>query len=94
MALKTYLRARTIHARMGTDAAGNPRMDAQLTREELEWLRQVDVEAPVKPELPQAVGSRLVELGLVIRLVEGGYQLTTLGRERLSEATAAHSERS
>ena len=69
-------------------------MDAQLTPEELHWLREVDIDAPVKPELPQAVGSRLVELGLVIRLVEGGYQLTTLGRERLSEATTADSDRS
>ena len=64
-------------------------MDAQLTSEEFHWLQQVDVDAPVKPELPAAVGARLVDLGLVIRLVEGGYQLTTLGRERLSETSVA-----
>jgi len=60
-------------------------MDAQLTPEELDWLRQLDTDAPVKPELPQAIGARLVELGLAIKLVEGGLQLTTLGRDRLSE---------
>jgi hypothetical protein len=69
-------------------------MDAQLTPEEFHWLRQVDVDAPVKPELPPAVGARLADLGLVISLVEGGYQLTTLGRERLSEDSAVtHSDR-
>ena len=60
-------------------------MDKPLTPEELDWLGQLDTEAPVKPELPPAVGERLVSLGLAIRLVEGGLQLTTLGRERLSE---------
>jgi hypothetical protein len=64
-------------------------MDTQLTAEELHWLRQVDIDAPVKPELPPAIGARLDELGLVIKLVEGGYQLTSLGRERLSESQAA-----
>ena len=64
-------------------------MDTQLTAEELHWLRQVDIDAPVKPELPAAIGARLDELGLVIKLVEGGYQLTSLGRERLSESQAA-----
>jgi hypothetical protein len=60
-------------------------MDKPLTPEELDWLGQLDTEAPVKPELPTSVADRLVGLGLAIRLVEGGLQLTTLGRERLSE---------
>ncbi|HZN25253.1 MAG TPA: hypothetical protein VFB75_13565 [Burkholderiales bacterium] len=60
-------------------------MDAQLTREELDWLTQLDTDAPVKPELPPAIASKFVDLGLAIRLVEGGLQLTTLGRQRLSE---------
>jgi hypothetical protein len=59
-------------------------MDAQLTQEELDWLRQLDTDAPVKPELPPAIAERLETLGLAIKLVEGGLQLTTLGRERLS----------
>ena len=61
-------------------------MDKQLTQEELDWLRRLDVDAPVKPELPPAIAERLVDLGLAIRLVEGGLQLTSLGRERLSES--------
>lgn len=60
-------------------------MDAQLTQEELDWLAQLDTDAPVKPELPPAIASKFVDLGLAIRLVEGGLQLTTLGRQRLSE---------
>ena len=60
-------------------------MDKPLTAEELDWLRQLDTEAPVKPELPAGVGDRLVGLGLAIRLVEGGLQLTALGRDRLQE---------
>jgi hypothetical protein len=60
-------------------------MDKPLSPEELDWLNQLDTDAPVKPELPPAVAERLVNLGLAIRLVEGGLQLTTLGRERLSE---------
>ena len=61
-------------------------MDAPLTPEELGWLRQLDTDAPIKPELPAPVGERLVHLGLAITLVEGGLQLTALGRERLSDA--------
>jgi hypothetical protein len=61
-------------------------MDSKLTPEELEWLRRLDIDAPVKPDLPDAIGNRFVELGLAIRLVEGGLQLTELGRERLSQA--------
>ena len=59
-------------------------MDADLTHEELDWLRTLDVDAPVKPEVPQPAAERFVALGLAIRLVEGGLQLTTLGREHLS----------
>jgi hypothetical protein len=64
-------------------------MDAPLTSEELDWLRQLDTDAPIKPELPAPIGKRLVDLGLAITLVEGGLQLTALGRERLSEAGSA-----
>ena len=59
-------------------------MDPELTPEELDWLRTLDVDAPVKPDVPAPIAERLVTLGLVIRLVEGGLQLTTLGREHLS----------
>ena len=61
-------------------------MDTPLTSEELDWLGQLDTDAPIKPEVPAPVGKRLVDLGLAITLVEGGLQLTALGRERLSEA--------
>lgn len=59
-------------------------MDPKLSAEELEWLGKLDTVAPVKPEVPKPISARLVELGLAIELVEGGLQLTTLGRERLS----------
>ena len=61
-------------------------MDAPLTAEEIEGLERLDTVDPHKPELPEPIAARLVELGLAIRLVEGGLQLTTLGRERLSES--------
>lgn len=61
-------------------------MDSKLTAEELGWLRQLDTEAPVKPELPAAIADRLVEQGLAIRLVEGGLQLTAFGREHLTQS--------
>jgi hypothetical protein len=64
-------------------------MDTPLTPDELGWLRQLDTDAPVKPSVPEAIGQRLTELGLAIALVEGGLQLTALGRERLSEAKTA-----
>jgi hypothetical protein len=64
-------------------------MDAPLTPEELGWLQQLDTETPVKPEVPGPTGKRLVELGLAIVLVEGGLQLTALGRDRLVEAKSA-----
>ena len=60
-------------------------MDAKLSADELQWLKQLDTEAPVKPDLPQPIADRLVEQGLAIRLVEGGLQLTALGRDYLTE---------
>ena len=61
-------------------------MDAPLTPEELVWLERLDTDTPVKPDVPGPIGKRLAELGLALPLVEGGLQLTALGRERLSEA--------
>ena len=60
-------------------------MDARLSADELQWLKKLDTEAPVKPDLPQPIADRLVEEGLAIKLVEGGLQLTALGREYLVE---------
>ena len=60
-------------------------MEAKLTAEELDWLGKLDTDAPVKPDLPREVGDRLIERGLAIRLVEGGLQLTALGREYLKQ---------
>ena len=64
-------------------------MEAKVTPEELECLRRLDTDSPQKPELPPAMAERLVQQGLAIRLVEGGLQLTALGREYLSDAKAA-----
>lgn len=61
-------------------------MDAILSSEERDALSRLDTEAPVKPDLPSPIGDSLVEKGLVIRLVEGGLQLTTLGRDYLAQA--------
>lgn len=61
-------------------------MASTSSAEELDWLRQLDTDAPVKPDVPAPIGDRLVEQGLAIRLVEGGLQLTTLGRERLEKS--------
>lgn len=61
-------------------------MAAKLSDEELQWLRKLDTEAPVKPDLPGPIGDRLIEHGLAIRLVEGGLQLTALGREYLTQS--------
>jgi hypothetical protein len=60
-------------------------MDPKLTPEERGALKLLDTDAPVKPDVASPLGDSLVEKGLAIRLVEGGLQLTTLGRERLSE---------
>lgn len=59
-------------------------MDAPLTAEELGWLERLHTDEPTKPEPPANVKESLVEKGLAIELVEGGLQLTTLGRERLT----------
>jgi hypothetical protein len=56
-----------------------------LTPAELGYLSSLSTIEPTKPELPKDVAARLVELGLAISLVEGGLQLTDLGRERLQE---------
>ena len=58
-------------------------MESKLSREEVECLRKLDTDALEKPELPAAMAERLVEHGLAIRLVEGGLQLTALGRDYL-----------
>ena len=60
-------------------------MAARLTADELQWLKALDTDAPLKPDLPAPIADRLVEQGLAIRLVEGGLQLTALGREYLSQ---------
>jgi len=59
-------------------------MEPQLSSEELRGLQSLDTDEAIKPVLPTAVADRLIELGLAIQLVEGGLQLTTLGREKLS----------
>ncbi len=59
-------------------------MAAKLTTEERGWLMKLDTDEPTKPEVPEPVGARLVELGLAIKLVEGGLQLTALGRDELA----------
>lgn len=60
-------------------------MDALLTAEEFDWLKTLDTDSPTKPELPAPIAATLIERGLAIALVEGGMQLTTLGRKQLSE---------
>ena len=61
-------------------------MDAPLTQQEREWLEKLHTDAPEKPDPPREVHKALVEKGLAIELVEGGLQLTSLGRERLERA--------
>jgi hypothetical protein len=61
-------------------------MDPKLTAEELSWLKNLDTDSPIKPEVPESIAARLVEQGLAIKLVEGGLQLTTLGREQLGDS--------
>lgn len=60
-------------------------MDAKLTDDELHWLKQLDTETPQKPDLPGPIADMLVQRGLAIKLVEGGLQLTALGREYLTQ---------
>ena len=60
-------------------------MDAKLTDEELRWLKVLDTDTPEKPDLPGPVADMLVERGLAIKLVEGGLQMTALGREYLTK---------
>ncbi|HYC48800.1 MAG TPA: hypothetical protein VED01_25255 [Burkholderiales bacterium] len=61
-------------------------MDPILSPDDLRWLRALDTDSPTKPDVPDAIRKRFVEQGLAIELVEGGLQLTTLGRERLQNA--------
>ncbi len=63
-------------------------MDPTLDPEALRWLKELDTDSPTKPEVPPAIADELVRHGLAIRLVEGGLQLTTLGRERLAHSHA------
>lgn len=58
-------------------------MDENLSAEELGWLKRLDTDDPVKPAPPAQLAARLIDLGLVIELTEGGLQLTNLGRARL-----------
>jgi len=62
-------------------------MDDDLDTAELAGLRSLSTVEPTKPTLPEAIARRLVGLGYAIALVEGGLQLTTLGRERLARET-------
>ena len=55
-----------------------------LSAEERGWLKQLDTDEPIKPDLPEPIATRLIELGLAIKLVEGGLQLTALGRDELA----------
>ena len=68
-------------------------MDPQLTPEERQALSMLDTDAPVKPEINSPIGDALVDKGLAIRLVEGGLQLTSLGRERLSQPEQESAQR-
>ena len=63
-------------------------MNPKLTPEELECLRRLDTPTPEKPDCASEIAERLVGHGLAIRLVEGGLQLTDLGREQLSDEKA------
>ena len=63
-------------------------MDPVLSPDELRWLSALDTDSPIKPDVPRPVHDRLVEHGLAIELVEGGLQLTSLGRERLESSKA------
>jgi hypothetical protein len=60
-------------------------MRSDLTTEELAYLRSLSTDAPVKPDVPAAVARHFIDEGLAIALVEGGLQLTSLGRECLEQ---------
>jgi hypothetical protein len=79
-------RRETALARKAKKTGGHA-MAAKLSADELQWLKALDTEAPQKPDLPAPISDRLVEEGLAIKLVEGGLQLTALGREYLTEAS-------
>ena len=72
-------------AAQSTCSTGPPMPEDKLTTAELRYLRSLSTIEPVKPELPKDVAARFVDLGLAITLVEGGLQLTDLGRERLQD---------
>lgn len=61
-------------------------MEAKLTPEEIDALTRLDTDALRKPDLPADMAERLVVHGLAIKLVEGGLQLTALGREYLEQS--------
>jgi hypothetical protein len=63
-------------------------MRSDLTDEEMVYLRSLSTDAPVKPEVPPAVARHFIDEGFAIALVEGGLQLTTLGRECLEQDDA------
>jgi hypothetical protein len=69
-----------------TSDAGAQGVSSDLTADELRFLKTLSTIEPVKPTVPAAVASRLIDLGFAITLVEGGLQLTALGRERLTQA--------
>lgn len=68
-------------------------MGSKLTAEELGWLRKLDTKDTIKPDPPAPIAARLIEQGLAIKLVEGGLQLTALGRQRLSGRSPAEPSR-
>lgn len=62
-------------------------MPSTLTLDELGWLQKLKTDTPEKPDVPPAVHKRLVETGCALELVEGGLQLTDLGRDRLQKSS-------
>jgi hypothetical protein len=60
-------------------------MTGTLSAEEMSALSSLSTIEPTKPELPAPIADHLIEMGLAIALVEGGLQLTELGRERLTQ---------
>ena len=41
-------------------------MDPKLTADDLSWLKKLDTDSPIKPEVPESIAARLVEQGLAI----------------------------